>query len=91
MTKTEAIKRHALKRQQERYDQGLLPKDFGYMVGMIVAYNGYQSNVVRLIRKQSNRVKLYLIKYKEILYKVVYDSNRQLLITFLPLSETDRI
>lgn len=68
---------HATKRAKERFDLDLNSKDYDQLVNMI------QKGKAKFLRKQSNRVSLFNVNFKEQDMDIVYDKNRKTVVTFL--------
>lgn len=77
ITKAEAQVIHAKRRAFERYGVQLNRKTYHAMVRMI------QSGKALFIRRRSNRVSLFYLVYQERAFKVVHDSKRHRIVTFL--------
>lgn len=71
------IKAHARKRIQERLNFVPNKEDFKNMVKLI------QDGETELVRKQSNRVTIHKMNYKDQSFLAVYDKQRQLIVTVL--------
>lgn len=85
-TKTNAQKIHSKRRAKERYGL-LLHRQARDEFSRLIA-NGNRSNKI-IVAKPSLRLCIYLLKYQENWYKVVYDKLRHTLVTFLPMKEAD--
>lgn len=69
---------HATKRAKKRFDLDLKREDF-----IDIVNNIKNKKDSFCIEKQSNRIFIYAIKYKNNPYKIVYDSKRKTVVTFL--------
>lgn len=76
-TKKEAQKLHALKRLKERYGIEQNSKFLGEIIGKI------KNGEATLLEKQSNRVFVCKLEINNLDYFVVYDNNRESVVTFL--------
>lgn len=74
-----AERKHARRRALQRYDLDLRDEDLDLITGMI------QTGKATFVEKQSNRVSVFTLKFKEKDVKVVYDRQRQNIVTFLPI------
>ena len=74
---------HAKRRARERYGLELNRFDRKEIVGII------QVGMSELECRTSNAYKVHLVKYKDRLLRVVYDSRRKTICTFLPPKEGD--
>jgi hypothetical protein len=70
---------HTIQRAKERYGLRLDDRAIREIIGIIQNGNGH------LIEKQSNRVSVYIVYFREKYLRIVYDHNRSNLVTFLPL------
>ncbi len=83
MTKTQACRKHFKARALERYGLELNRHDLRDIAKMI------QRNSGQFIEKQSNRITVWEVTYKDTLLRVVYDKNRKVVVTALPFEEQD--
>jgi len=81
LTKAQAQRIHAKRRARERYDMRLNRADLDCIVVLI------KSGQSVLMSHKSNRVKEHLVIYNDTIMRVIYDSKRQNVITFLPKRE----
>ncbi len=80
-SKAKAQRKHAKRRASERYNLSINRHDQHEMVRMIQVGPGPN---VRFVEKQSLRVSLWEIFFKDQWCKVVYDCQRKTIVTFLP-------
>ena len=78
MKKKTGQRRHAQRRAFERYGVVMGKKQQDQICQLI------RSDRCTLLKKQSNRVSIYKVKYEEVEFIVVYDKIRNSLATFLP-------
>jgi len=79
MSKTKALVRHAKIRARERYGISLDENKMRSIVRKI------QMGHATFLKKQSNRVSIYLIEVDGQMMRVVYDKLRKVLVTCLPM------
>lgn len=78
--KTQTQMKHAIRRARERFDVALYPHDLLGMVAKI------QSGEFGFLRRQSHRISLWEVELPgEIMAQGVYDNQRKMIVTFLPL------
>lgn len=77
-SKTKCQRLHAKKRASERYDLELNRKQLDQIVELI------QTNQAFFIKRRSNRITLFQVYFEDQWLKVVYDSVRKNIVTFLP-------
>jgi len=77
VTKASCQRRHARNRALQRFDLELTRKDLDFLVQQI------QDNKAKFVERQSHRVSVFKILYKEKDMKVVYDKQRKTIVTFL--------
>lgn len=80
-----AQRRHANRRASQRFDLHMTDNDHREMRAMI------HDGKTICLEKQSHRVKVHGIYYKDTLCKVVYDSQRKSIVTFLHLDPVEEI
>lgn len=78
-TKTQALKIHTKRRAPERYDGAILSRNDI----RAIAQNIKDGKGV-FLKKQSNRVTEWEVSHNNILWRVLYDKNRHVIITCLP-------
>ena len=82
-SKKESQIKHAIKRAKQRFELSLTKTD------LIDIVRNIQNNIdCVFIKKQSNRVSIFIIKYKDQQYRVVYDKERKSIVTFLHLNKS---
>ena len=77
--KSWAQQKHAVRRASERYELAITADELAEIVKMI------QHNQIITSEKQSNRVTIKKLIYKERIIRVVYDKIRKTVVSFLPL------
>ena len=83
LSKSQSQRIHAKSRAISRYDIDFNREDLNQIVSLIQKGKGI------LVERQSLRITIWLVKYKnEILY-TVYDSTRKNIVTFLPIEDYD--
>lgn len=75
MNKTAALQSHSKRRAKERLGMNLTNRDLDSIVGMI------RNNRGQFVEKQSNRVTLWKVHYRDNDMQVLYDKTRQCIIT----------
>lgn len=81
--KSKTIYCHANRRCKQRFNVSLKRSEQRSIVSLI-----QQSKAV-FIERQSNRITLWLVNYKEKAMRVVYDKHRKLIVTVLPCGGED--
>lgn len=81
MNKAETEKRHFKKRVFERYNITITDNDYEYLVSKIKKND---KTVVKFLTKQTNRISIQLLTYKDYEIVVVYDKMRKQLVSALP-------
>lgn len=82
-SKKESQIKHAIKRAKQRFDLCLTKQN------LIEIVRNIQNNIdCVFIKKQSNRISLFVITYKDQQYRVVYDKERKSIVTFLHLHKS---
>jgi hypothetical protein len=76
--KAAAQRQHARNRALERFGKAFNRQDLDTIASQIEQGKALQ------LYQQSNRVGVYLLRYKQDDYTVVYDLNRKTVVTFLP-------
>lgn len=79
LTKASCQRAHAKRRALQRYSLILNRQDLDDIVSKI------KSRDAEFVERQSNRVTIWRLSFKETLIRVVYDSLRHTIVTFLPL------
>lgn len=77
-SKKKSQKKHAKRRAFERYGIVLNEDELKQIASYI------RKGKADLIRKRSNRVSVYMVRWKDKSYPVVYDRLRRTIVTFLP-------
>jgi hypothetical protein len=86
MDKKEALRIHARNRAKERYGISYNRHDRRNIIDMI------EKNDIEVIfvKKESKRVSVYYVRYKDQDLKIVYDRNRMEIVTFLTPDANER-
>ncbi len=82
---------HAIRRARERYSWALGLIDIVSIKDMICGTEGFDRKHTILVKRQSNRVSVWKVFYKNEWYGVVFDSKRQTLVTVLPKGAVDQM
>lgn len=82
-TKKEAERLHAQRRLQERYGIALSGKEYKGVIRCITS-STRTNPTATLIERQSQRVSVWLVPFRDTVLKAVFDVNRSEIITFLP-------
>ena len=82
-TKKECQVIHAKRRAFERY--GIILNHDKYRA-MVAAFQEQKNN--KFIRKQSNRISVHDFRYEDNIYRIVYDKERKVIVTFLSIEES---
>ena len=77
-TKEQCQQLHALKRAQQRYSVPLSKSDYRELCSLI------KKGKASILQKQSNRVNICSLSYKEKTFVLAYDKQRHSIATFLP-------
>lgn len=80
--KEKAICRHARKRAEERFGVELLPDVHNCLVNQI------QGHGATFLKRESNRVSVWQVTLLGEKCKAVYDNQRKLIVTLIPLKES---
>jgi hypothetical protein len=81
MNKKNTEKRHFKRRVLERYDITLTDNDYDYLCSRV---RNNDKTIVKFLTKQTNRVSIQLISFKNKKIVCAYDKVRKALITALP-------
>lgn len=84
MTKAQSERVHAKRRCMERYGLEINRHDIRDIVGMI--QSGDRTKATKK-EDQSQRVSVWIVKFRGIDVKVVYDRVRKTLVSFLPMED----
>lgn len=85
LTKTRAEVIHSKRRLYERYEISLATKrmeELSHIIKNCIRDNGHK--FARFVRKQSRRVSLWFVWYKDNWFPVAFDRKRSTIVTFLP-------
>lgn len=78
--KTQSQMKHAIRRAHERFDVTIFPHHLFEMVRKI------QQGEVGFVRKQSHRISVWEVELPDgIMAQAIYDNQRKMIVTFLPL------
>ena len=77
MTKKKAQFRHAQRRAKQRYGLNLTASTYNAIKNRIVTNRSVP------VKRKSSRITIHLVDYGDSTYKVVYDSLRHSIVTFL--------
>ena len=83
LTKRQCEAIHSKRRALERYSLPLNRHDLRAIIEMI------NNNQAIFLLKESNTRSHWLVVYKDIPLKLVYDRSRRMIITFLPMNNTN--
>ena len=81
MNKKEQERKHFKKRILQRYDLTLTDNDCEFLIGKI---KNNDKKEVKFLAKQSNRITVHLVVYKNTEIVLVYDKLRKQVVTALP-------
>lgn len=79
MRKSVRQQRHALQRLSQRYDKNGDPAFLHRLV------NEIKNDKAEFVARSSARVTIWIVELDGIKYRVVYDRNRKMIATFLPM------
>lgn len=82
------LRRHAIKRAKERYELSLSSADIKDISSLIKS-DDRDKTKIKFLCKQSNRISHWKVFYKEQWILVVYDKNRNTVVSFLPKDVPD--
>lgn len=85
ITKSKWEREHAKLRAYQRYDLSLNRKDLDAIAKMI--QTNHRDAI--FLKRQSNRVTLWMIIYRKKSLKAVYDGQRHQVVTFLPWKKNE--
>ena len=77
---------HFKRRLEERYERVLTDGDIDFIIARI---RKRDSGSIRFITKQTNRLSVFCITYKDFEFVAVYDGQRKQLVTALPINCKD--
>ncbi len=81
MSKAEQQRKHAFRRSRERVEGKITQNDYVQIIKMI------QTGKACFLERQSNRVTLWILVYRDEPVRVVYDKVRSQVVSFLPIEE----
>lgn len=82
MSKRDSQKSHFRRRVYERYGLTINEGEYNFLVSCI---KSNKKDVVQFLMRQSNRITVHLLTYKDIQVVGVYDKIRKSLVTALPI------
>ena len=84
MNKTQCQRVHAKQRCFERYGESINRDDLDEIAKMILSKDAVRA---RLVEKQSMRVSIWIVLFRNKEMKVVYDKKRGTVVSFLPMED----